>query len=61
MPLNLPLINEMALLAQERAREARALFAGINSSLSVVSVVLSSAEQLRRRALFSLSASESQY
>ena len=61
MPLDLTLINNTALLAQERAQEATALLAGVNSALGgVVSVLLSSAGQLRGRALVSLSASESQ-
>ena len=60
-PLDLSLINETALLAQERARKATALLAGINATLGgVVSIVLSSTEQLRERALVSTSTSRSQ-
>lgn len=59
-PLDLFLINETALLAQERAQDATTLLAGVNSTVAtVVSIVLSSAVQLRDRALVSVSASES--
>ena len=60
-PLDLGLINETALLAQERARGAAGLLARVNTTLGgVVSIVLRSAEQLRLRALGSTSASEGQ-
>ena len=58
-PLDLSLINETALLAQERAQEAVDILGGVNFTLKgVASVVLLYADQLRQTALASTSASQ---
>lgn len=60
-PLDLSLINSTALSAQERAREAVVQLTGIDATLGpVISIVLTSAQQLGRRASDSLAASASE-